>query len=104
MENGHNMPAASSLIPLSRALGCSIDWILTGEENIARNSERANRDCIPDKNLTGDEAALIMMYQSLPDEQKEDIFDIVQLKYDKYLQRKEAFASLSKSENSSVTA
>ena len=36
IENGNTLPAAPSLIKLSEALDCSIDWILTGK---SRSSE-----------------------------------------------------------------
>lgn len=38
--------------------------------------------------LDQDEVDLVAMYRLLPDEQKEDVFDLVQLKYQKHVERK----------------
>ena len=38
--------------------------------------------------LEGEEADLIAMYRLLPEEQQEDIFDLVHLKYRKHVERK----------------
>lgn len=38
--------------------------------------------------LTEDEADLVAMYRLLPDEQQEDTFDLVHMKYLKYVERK----------------
>lgn len=38
--------------------------------------------------LEGEEADLIAMYRLLPEEQREDIFDLVHLKYRKHVERK----------------
>ena len=40
--------------------------------------------------LEGEEADLIAMYRLLPEEQREDIFDLVHLKYRKHVERKKS--------------
>ena len=62
IENGNALPATPSLIKLSEALDCSIDWILTG---ISRSSETTNSldTCLNE---------LINLYNQLtPEEQKQ---------------------------------
>ncbi len=80
IENGHNMPTATSLIPLSRVFGCSIDWLLTGEEEI-RKTECLGMTDEHAISLTDDEADLIMMYKLLDIKDKQEIFTLTRLKY-----------------------
>lgn len=88
IENDRNTPSVSSLIPLGRALECSLDWLLTGEETVARNNERAA--ACDGEPLSEDEADLIAMYRLLEGRDKEDIFELARLKYGRVSGEREA--------------
>ena len=38
IETGRYLPSAVALIQLAQVLNCSIDWILTGDSSISKNS------------------------------------------------------------------
>lgn len=86
IENGKFSPSIASLIPLSHALHCSIDWLVTGEEYTkeTRLSEHIEPrfqiycDGVP---LTEDEADLIAMYRLIEAGDRKTIFDLTKLKY-----------------------
>lgn len=76
-ENGNKLPSAPALIALSKALDCSIDWLLTGEsfspQNTSPMSENVER--------------LLEGFQNLSADNQEEIIEIVELKL-KRAQRK----------------
>ena len=69
IENGNRLPAAATLIQLASVLQCSIDWMLTG---ILPASE------IP-SSKDPNETILLESYRKLPNEEKEELMEIVQI-------------------------
>ena len=96
LENDKYLPAVQTLIALGRVLECSIDWLLTGSEyQVAPPPDLDFRALKTEQGLACDglpiseeEADLIAMYRLLPEEQREDIFDVTHLKYKKHVERK----------------
>ena len=81
IENGKNTPSVQSLIPLSRALGKPVEWILTGEGPDTRASEQGPTcDGTPLSEL---EAGLVAMFRLLDTKSKENAFDFVTMMYEK---------------------
>ena len=70
VENGKTLPSATALISLSKALNCSIDWILTGNCNTADN-------------YTDSEKSLIDMYRHLSEDDQDEILVLTRLKYNR---------------------
>lgn len=69
IENGSNLPSANALIGLSKVLGCSIDWILTGKTPILENFNP------PD--LNEDESELLETYSKLDRRGKHRVHTII---------------------------
>lgn len=96
LENDKYLPSVQTLIALSRVLECSIDWILTGKEYTSSDSKTLNIENLKFEQgllcdgspLSNIEADLIAMFRLLPEEEREDIFDIVHLKYKRRIERK----------------
>lgn len=63
------LPSAQALIGLSEALDCSADYILTGK--------------ITSDSLGAGEMELLEQYRLLPDEEKEEVLCIIQMKMKK---------------------
>jgi len=88
LENDKYLPSVQTLISLSRALNCSIDWLLTGKENFA--SESLNSEFLISDNcmicdgvpLGETEKDLIAMCRLLDDRDRQTIFDIATMKYE----------------------
>lgn len=85
MENNKFSPSVSSLIPLSQALNCSIDWLATGREftrniEVRDSDQKLSCDGVP---LNENEMDMIAMYRCLDDRDRGDVFDSVNLKYEK---------------------
>ncbi len=73
IENGNRLPAASTLVQLANALECSIDWILTGESPQTEDSPFSpNGDKM--------EKILINNFRELPEEDKEELIEISEMK------------------------
>lgn len=80
LENDKYLPSVQSLISLSKALKCSIDWILTGEESAySLGSENPRVD---GQLLSENETDLVSMYRYIREEDRKTIFDITSLKYE----------------------
>lgn len=80
LENDKYFPSVQSLISLSRALKCSIDWILTGEESAYSLSPEILR--VDGQLLSENETDLVSMYRYIREEDRKTIFDITSLKYE----------------------
>ncbi|WWR15753.1 helix-turn-helix domain-containing protein [Lachnospiraceae bacterium JLR.KK008] len=70
IENGKTLPAALSLIKLSKALECSIDWMLTGES--LQQEDPAFLAPLEEELLTG--------FRELSEDDKEEMISILQMK------------------------
>lgn len=68
IENGKSLPATPSLIKLSKALDCSIDWILTGE---FRQSEIS---------ISKQDSDVLDAFQKLAPRDQEEIMLLMQIK------------------------
>ena len=99
-EIGRSKPGYAALASLSRFFGVSADYLLeldsspvkpSGDNEAQRQIERVKQeqgltcDGSPLDNL---EADLIAMFRLLPEEEQEDVFDIVHLKYKRRVERK----------------
>lgn len=92
------LPDTTSLYKIASILGVSMEWILTGKDVTNEDSESALLDLTAVKEeqglicdgspLDNVEADLIAMFRLLPEEEREDIFDIVHLKYKRRIERK----------------
>ena len=97
LEHDKYLPSVQTLIALGRALSCSIDWLLTGEEYQASDEYSDFRTLKTEQGLLCDgsplnaeEADLVAMYRLLPETVQEDIFDQLHCLYQKYAERKRA--------------
>lgn len=95
LENDKYLPSVQTLISLSRVLDCSIDWILTGKEHGDSKESldfvtlRSEQGLVCDGNpLTDIEADLMAMFRLLPEDQKEEIFDLTYFKYKRWVELK----------------
>lgn len=77
IENGKYLPSATALVELAQILNCSVDWILTGEYQITKNSENSNNSNPNDYTLSKDEYSLIQLYRLLPDNMKDDVINFI---------------------------
>lgn len=93
-ESGKSKPGYNALAALARIFEVSADYLLELETPPAKTSDDLERvkleqglscDGSP---LEGEEADLIAMYRLLPEEEREDVFDIVHLKYKRRVERK----------------
>lgn len=91
IENDRNMPSVSSLIPLSKALDLSIDWILTGEENETRIPEHSFS--VEDNATLQLERDLVSMFRILNKHDQDNVFDFVTMLYEKAIDKKGSVAS-----------
>lgn len=93
-EVGKTKPGYIALAALARFFGVSADYLLELDNvpvktGIDLSQYKAEQGLSCDGSpLEADEADLIAMFRLLPDEEKEDIFDIVHLKYKRRVERK----------------
>ena len=91
-------PRLDKLVLVSEYLQVSLDYLVFGRScsetstnggpDAAVENLKQSQGLICDGSpLEDEEADLIAMYRLLPDEQKEDVFDIVHLKYRKHVER-----------------
>lgn len=93
-ESGKSKPGYNALASLARIFDVSADYLLELDTAPAKTRPDLNTykeeqgltcDGLP---LSEDEVDLVAMYRLLPEEQQEDVFDLVQLKYQKHVERK----------------
>ena len=80
IENGKYLPSAVALLELSRILDCSIDWILTGNSYISKNSETLDTIELRDKELLG-------YFHNMSETDQEDFLLIAEMKANKRKRR-----------------
>ncbi len=95
---GKRVPDTVSLYKIATALGVSMEWVLTGEDLTVEDSGAALPDLEDVKKeqgllcdgspLSSLETDLVAMFRLLPEEEREDVFDIVHLKYKRRVERK----------------
>lgn len=88
IESGKVLPSSLALIGLSKALKCSIDWILTGNEFLSETEISNNR-----------EMELISNFRKLTDSDKQEILNIIEYKLYKYVQKETLSSSNEKIQN-----
>ncbi len=89
IENDKNTPSASSRSALSRALDCSVEWLLSGEEAAARKAElpvvpgemESHGLACDGVELSPMERDLVAMFRLLPRGARKEVFDLVHFKY-----------------------
>lgn len=69
MESGSRTPSALTLYKLSTALNCSTDWLITGNSMNSQNLQ-----------LTEQEENALMIMRELPPDDREELFEIMQIK------------------------
>lgn len=92
IENGKTIPSILVFYKLSQALDCDINWLLTGNSSVLQNS-----------NICKTEEIYLNLFRQLPDDEQDEIIEIINLKLAKN-KRKSAIpkkASSSLSENNS---
>lgn len=95
---GKRVPDTVSLYKIATALGVSMEWVLTGEDLTIEDSSAAPPDLEAVKReqgllcdgspLSSLETDLVAMFRLLPSLEKEDVFDIVHLKYKRHVEKK----------------
>ena len=73
IETGKNLPSSTALIQLSKILDCSVDWILFGKTPKSELYEFSN--------ISVSEQQFIKQFESLSEDDKEEIIMLVQIKY-----------------------
>jgi transcriptional regulator with XRE-family HTH domain len=97
IEKGRYLPSAIALIALSQKLECSIDWILTGESSISKNS------CSVEAKGDPAEEKLLSYYRKMSSEDQIELLMIAQIKTNKGKLRHDVELSLSASGDSIET-
>lgn len=96
---GEQSPRLDKLVLVSEYLQISLDYLVFGRscsETAQENDRNAAFEHLKQEQgltcdgspLEDEEADLVAMYRLLPEEQQEDIFDLVHLKYRKHVERK----------------
>lgn len=98
---GEQSPRLDKLVLVSEYLQISLDYLVFGRscsETAQENDRNAAFEHLKQEQgltcdgspLEDEEADLVAMYRLLPEEQQEDIFDLVHLKYRKHVERKKS--------------
>lgn len=93
---GKRVPDTVSLYKLSTTLGVSMEWILTGEDLTPENVVPLDLEAVKQEQglicdgspLSSLETDLVAMFRLLPSLEREDVFDIVHLKYKRHVEKK----------------
>lgn len=76
IENGKVMPSSSTLISLSRELGVSIDWILTGEDWISIGESKSFD---PNESIPPEGIELLSKFLQLTERERAKIEGMIEL-------------------------
>lgn len=95
-ETGEAKPGYTALCALAQFFGVSADYLLELSPQKKGGETRVDLDAIKKElgltcdglPLSEDEVDLVAMYRLLPEDQREDVFDMVHLKYQKHVERK----------------
>lgn len=85
IENGKYLPSAVALLELSKILDCSVDWLLTGKSSISNNSIF----------LDTEEKELLNGFRELPEDDREELLCLMQMKLRKVKKEKDMTAKSS---------
>uniref|UniRef100_UPI0040564467 helix-turn-helix domain-containing protein n=1 Tax=Agathobacter sp. TaxID=2021311 RepID=UPI0040564467 len=85
IENGKYLPSAIALLELSKILDCSVDWLLTGNSSISDNSIF----------LDTEEKELLNGFRELPEDDREELLCLMQMKLRKVKKEKDMTAKSS---------
>lgn len=85
IEQGKRLPAASTLVQLSKVLECSIDYILTGFSPKSENLELSD--------LGESAQQLLMLFNKLSSDDQDELILIAQMKVNKRKRNKEKLAN-----------
>lgn len=91
IEQGKRLPAAPTLVQLSEALECSVDYILTGFSPKSDNSKISD--------LGESAQQLLTLFEKLSPDDQDELILIAQMKVNK---RKRGKEKLANSENNSI--
>lgn len=84
IESNKSLPSASALIELSKVLNCSIDWMLTG-------NSLTSEDTI----ISNIEEFLLAGFRELPDDDKDELIEMLKVKLHKVQKARGVSAKLS---------
>ena len=69
IENGSRVPSAIAFYSISQALNCSMEYLMTGASPETKNTE-----------FFGNEKKLLDGFQKLPEEDQEELLEILEMK------------------------
>lgn len=69
IENGSRVPSAIAFYSISQALNCSMEYLMTGKSSETKNAE-----------IFGNEKKLLDGFQKLPEEDQEELLEILEMK------------------------
>lgn len=95
IENGKYLPSAIALLELSRVLDCSVDWILTGNPYISKNS-------ISSDFLDSNEKKLLKYFHEMSELDQEDFLLIAEMKANKRKEQQGTRSSHSSDDNAQI--
>lgn len=90
IENGKYLPSSSALLELSKILGCSMEWLLTGEQPIENNNANKETSDIEDSL----EIKLIDLFRYMSEDDKLELLAIAQIKAQKQNKKMANFSYL----------
>ncbi|NCB62438.1 MAG: helix-turn-helix domain-containing protein [Clostridia bacterium] len=94
---GKQLPNTSALYSLSSALETSMEWLLAGKESLTNKDNdlpRSRFDVYCDgQPLAEPEADIVAMYRLLPEDHREDVYEIVRSKYERLVEKKGSYYS-----------
>ena len=95
LENNHYAPSVSALVPLKEALGCSIDWLLSGEDIQKSESGLQDDECqlCDEETNTQMERELVSMFRILNEHDRDNVFDFVTMLYEKTTGKRASISS-----------
>ncbi len=77
IENGSRVPSAIAFYSISQALSCSMEYLMTGKSSDMKSYK-----------ISGNEEELLEGFRELPEEDKEELLEILQVKLRKMKKEK----------------
>jgi len=88
LENDKYAPSVSAIIPLSKILRVSIDWLLTGSEFQISEEIRPADEPLPDQ-----ERDMLWKYRQLDSRDQEDARENIDMKYNRMVKKGKGLSS-----------